>query len=168
MNLIVKSQPNHFSFVMMICISITGIILLLPILIILLRRLIKKTSDFKSIHNHTDSSASTTSSQIDIGSNLHHRYATIGPVHPHIFCNNENITFPHYAKLIQTTIQQNHIEGICGNSTYGTDRLLTFNLNQNQFIPSQSFDIKRRLENRHQIINGGEVNIEHNSTECLS
>ena len=71
-------------------------------------------------------------------------------LHIHIYlCTNGSITSstsPHYAKLIPTTtllrtpslIQQNHIEGICGNSSYSTQRLFTFDMNQNQFIPNES------------------------------
>ncbi|CAF5089333.1 unnamed protein product, partial [Rotaria sp. Silwood1] len=29
-------------------------------------------------------------------------------------------------------------------------------LNQNQFIPSHKINIKRRIDNRHQILGGGE------------
>jgi hypothetical protein len=150
---IIKSQPRHFLLYIIMCVSIIGIILLLPILIILIRRI--KKSDIKSNHNHTNSSASTTSSQVDIGSS-HHRYATIQPY-------NENNSSPHYTKLIPTPnifrTSSIHIEGICGNSAYGTERLFTFDLNQNQVISSQNINIKQRVDNKHQIINGGEVNI---------
>ncbi|CAF4766662.1 unnamed protein product, partial [Rotaria magnacalcarata] len=80
--------------------------------------------------NQTESSASTTSSEIDIGSS-HHRYATIGSsTHPYLVCNNGDKSPSHNTKLVSTTnllrsppiIQQHHIEGICGNSSFGTRR----------------------------------------------
>ncbi|CAF2956266.1 unnamed protein product, partial [Rotaria sp. Silwood2] len=107
---------------------------------------------------------STTSSEIDIGSS-HHRYATIGSSHPYLIYTNGNISSPHHSKLMSTTSLlrspsrslQYHIEGVCGNSSYGTQRLFNFDLNQNQFIPSHKINIKRQIDNRHQILGGGEI-----------
>jgi hypothetical protein len=167
-----QSSSTNFSIYIIICILTMIIILILAVILILIRRLFSNHSKtkkryFTPIHNQTDSSASTTSSEIDMGS-AHHRYATIGSPHSYLVYTNGNISSPsHYAKLLPTTtllrspsiIQQNHIEGICGNSTYGTQRLFTCNLNQNQFIPTDKINIKQRIENRHQILGGGEVNM---------
>jgi len=167
-----QSPSTNFSIYIIICILTMIIILILAVILILIRRLFSNHSKTKKcyltpIHNQTDSSASTTSSEIDMGS-AHHRYATIESPHSYIVYTNGNISSPpHYAKLLPTTtllrspsiIQQNHIEGICGNSTYGTQRLFTCNLNQNQFIPTDKINIKQRIENRHQILGGGEVNM---------
>ena len=124
---------------------------------------------FTPIHNHTNSSTSTTSSDIDFNSSQH-RYATIGSTHPYLLCTNGSVsssTSPHYAKLIPTTtllrtpsiIQQNHIESICGNSSFSTERLLTFDINQHHFISMDQITMKRKLDIRKQIIGGGEVNL---------
>jgi hypothetical protein len=158
-NLMLKSSSNSFSIYMIISILILIIIILiLPMIIILflIRYLFKnkKKNSFTTIN----SSVSTTSSEMDTSSS-HHRYATIG---------SEIISSSPYAKLIPTTInllqsssiiQQNHIESICGNSMYSTQRSFTFNFNQNLFISNQKINIQRRIENQHQIIGGGEVNI---------
>jgi hypothetical protein len=175
--LIQQEQQQHSSYnlwiYIIVCIATMGIILMLGAIIILIRRTLNdhkkiKKHYFTPIHNHTNSSASTTSSDIDFNS-TQHRYATIGPAHPYLLCTNGSITSaasPHYAKLMPTTtllrtpplIQQNHIESICGNSAYSTQRLFSFDMNQNQFIPMHQINIKRRLENRKQIVGGGEVN----------
>lgn len=144
------SQSNYFFIYILICLLIILLILIIPIFILVLIRYFFKKKKFTSI----DSSLSTTSSDLDTNSS-HHRYATIQSSSP-------------YTKLIPTTnllrsspnIQQNHIEGICGNSVYGTQRSFTFNLNQNLFIPNERINFKKRIENRYQIIAGGEVNID--------
>jgi len=157
-NLIHKSSSNSFSIYMIISILILLIIILiLPMIIILflIRYLFKNKK--KNSFTPINSSVSTTSSEMD-SSSSHHRYATIG---------SEIISSSPYAKLIPTTtllrsssiIQQNHIESICGNSMYSTQRSFTFNFNQNLFISNQKINIQRRIENQHQIIGGGEVNI---------
>jgi hypothetical protein len=152
-----------------------AIIFMLGAIFLLIRRTLNdhkklKKHYFTPIHNHTNSSASTTSSDIDFNS-TQHRYATIGPAHPYLLCTNGSITSssspPHYAKLIPTTtllrtpslIQQNHIESICGNSAYSTQRLFTFDVNQNQFIPMNQINIKRKFQTRKQVVGGGEVNL---------
>jgi hypothetical protein len=171
-------QIYHFWIYIIVCLSTMAIILLFGTIILLLRRALNdhkklKKHYFTPIHNHTNSSTSTTSSDIDFNS-TQHRYATIGPSsYPYLLCTNgsikSSISPPHYAKLIPTTtttllrtpslIQQNHIEGICGNSAYSTQRLFTFDMNQNQFIPMNQINIKRKLESRKQILGGGEVNL---------
>jgi hypothetical protein len=167
-----KETYNLWIYII-VCLATMAIILMLGAIIILIRRTLNdhkkiKKHYFTPIHNHTNSSASTTSSDIDFNS-TQHRYATIGPAHPYLLCTNGSITSstsPHYAKLMPTTtllrtpslIQQNHIEGICGNSAYCTQRLFTFDMNQNQFIPMHQINIKRKLESRKQIVGGGEVN----------
>jgi len=145
-NSINQSQSIHFSIYIIICILIIILILLLlPILILFLVRYLFKKNNFTSFH----SSLSTTSSEIDTNSSQH-RYATI-------------ISSSPYAKLIPPinllkSSSNNHIEGICGNSLYSTERSFTFNLNQNFFIPNEKIILKKRMENRYQIIGGGEVN----------
>ncbi|CAF5132881.1 unnamed protein product, partial [Rotaria sp. Silwood1] len=162
-------QSIYFSInIMIICIATIIIILVFALIISLTRCLFNKSLNnkktyFTPIHNHTDSSASTTSSEIDIGSS-HHRYATIGSNHPYLIYTNGNISSSHYSKFMSTTTLLRspskslhyHIEGVCGNSSYGTQRLFSFDLNQNQFIPSHKINIKRRIDNRHQILGGGE------------
>ncbi|CAF1184951.1 unnamed protein product [Rotaria sp. Silwood1] len=163
-------QSIYFSInIMIICIATIIIILVFALIISLTRCLFNKSLNnkktyFTPIHNHTDSSASTTSSEIDIGSS-HHRYATIGSNHPYLIYTNGNISSSHYSKFMSTTTLLRspskslhyHIEGVCGNSSYGTQRLFSFDLNQNQFIPSHKINIKRRIDNRHQILGGGEI-----------
>ncbi|CAF2083900.1 unnamed protein product [Rotaria magnacalcarata] len=168
-----KQATHHFWIYVIVCFSTMAIVLLLGAIIILLKRTLHdhkkiKKHYFTPIHNHTNSSASTTSSDIDFHS-TQHRYATIGSAaHPYLLCTNSSInstTSPHYAKLMPTTTllrtpslyQQNHIEGICGNSAFSTQRLFTFDINQNQFIPMHQINIKRRLESRKQIVGGGEI-----------
>ncbi|CAF0736080.1 unnamed protein product [Adineta steineri] len=169
-----QSQKETYNFwiYVIVCFATMAIILMLGAIIILIQRTLNdhkkiKKHYFTPIHNHTNSSASTASSDIDFNS-TQHRYATIGPTHPYLLCTNGSITSsasPHYAKLMPTTtllrtpslIQQNHIEGVCGNSAYSTQRLFTFDMNQNQFIPMHQINIKRRLESRKQIVGGGEI-----------
>jgi hypothetical protein len=169
-----EKPTYHFWIYIIVCLSTMVIILMLGAIILLIRRTLndhKKLQKhyFTPIHNHTNSSTSTTSSDIDFNS-TQHRYATIGPAHPYLLCTNGSITSsvspPHYAKLMPTTtllrtpslIQQNHVEGVCGNSAFSTQRLFTFDMNQNQFIPMHQINIKKRLESRKQIVGGGEVN----------
>ncbi|UJR14931.1 hypothetical protein I4U23_001913 [Adineta vaga] len=167
----IKTEQTSQSAFILICILMMIMIVILIIIIILIRSIIKNNSQKKNcylspIHNQTNSSASTTSSEID-GTSSHHRYATIGPIHPYSFSAKRNNTSPSYTKLLPTTattlvrsptlIQQNHIEGICGNSTYGTQRIFTFDTSQHQFIPSHHVYITQRVENRHQIFGGGEI-----------
>jgi hypothetical protein len=173
---IIQYQSHHFWIYIIVCLSTMAIILMLGAIIILIRRTLndhKKIQKhyFTPIHNHTNSSASTTSSDIDFNLTQQHRYATIGPAHPYLLCTNGSIKSstspPHYAKLMPTTtllrtpslIQQNHIEGICGNSSYSTQRLFPFDMNQNQFIPMNHINIKKKFESRKQIVGGGEVNL---------
>jgi hypothetical protein len=167
------NQTYHFWIYIIVCLSTMAIILMLGAIIILIRRTLNDHKQirkhyFTPIHNHTNSSTSTTSSDIDFNATPH-RYATIGPSHPYLLCTNGSITSssPHYAKLMPTTtllrtpslIQQNHIEGICGNSAFSTQRLFTFDMNQNQFLPLKQINIKKRIESRKQIVGGGEVNM---------
>jgi hypothetical protein len=174
---IIQQQSHHFSIYIIVCLSTMAIILMLGAIIILIRRTLNDHKKLQKhyctpIHNHTNSSASTTSSDIDFNS-TQHRYATIGPTHPYLLCTNGSLKSsisPHYAKLMPTTsllrtpslIQQNHIEGICGNSSYSTQRLFSFDMNQNQFIPMHHINIKRKFESRKQIVGGGEVNFNLN------
>ncbi|CAF1306945.1 unnamed protein product [Rotaria sordida] len=167
-----QKETYNFTIYIIVCLSTMAIILILAAIIILIRRTLNnhkkiKKHYFTPIHNHTNSSTSTTSSDIDFHSNQH-RYATISSTHPYLLCTNGSInsnTSPHYAKLIPTTtllrtpslIQQNHIESICGNSAFSTQRLFTFDMNQNQFIPMHQINIKRKLEPRKQIVGGGEI-----------
>jgi hypothetical protein len=167
-----EKQTYHFWIYIIVCLSTMVIILMLGAIILLIRRTLNdhkkiRKHYFTPIHNHTNSSTSTTSSDIDFNS-TQHRYATIGPAHPYLLCTNGSITSsssPHYAKLMPTTtllrtpslIQQNHIEGICGNSAFSTQRLFTFDMNQNQFIPMHQINIKKKFESRKQIVGGGEV-----------
>ena len=73
----------------------------------------------------------------------------------------QQIYYDQYNKIISKVV--------CGNSAYGTERLLTFDLNRNQFIPSENINIKQRIDNRYQIIHGGEVNIKRKSLMfCVS
>ncbi|CAF1589518.1 unnamed protein product [Adineta ricciae] len=169
-----QTQKETYSFwiYIIVCLATMGIVLMLGAIIILIQRTLNdhkkiKKHYFTPIHNHTNSSASTTSSDIDFNSSQH-RYATIGPAHPYLLCTSGSITSapsPHYAKLMPTTtllrtpslLQQNHIESICGNSAYWTQRLFTFDMNQNQFIPMHQINIKRKLEARKQVVGGGEI-----------
>ena len=167
-----QTEAIQFSIYTIICLSIVIIILLFLMISYLIRRLFNininhKKHYFIPNHDHTDSLASTTSSDIDIGS-FQHRYATIGTIHPYITCTNGNISTEHYTKLVSTSgllrsssiiQQQHHIEGVCGNSSYGTERLFNLNLKQNQFIPTHKISIKQRIDNRHQIHGSGEVNV---------
>jgi hypothetical protein len=154
-----SSTSIDISIYIIICLLIIMIILILPIIIILCTRNLFQNK--KRYFTPINSSISTTSSEIDTSSS-HHRYATIGPIQP-----NGSIASSPYAKLIPTTnlvrspsiIQENHIESICGNSAYGTQRSFSFHFNENLFISSQKIQIIRRVENRHQMIRGGEVNI---------
>ena len=159
--------------------STMAIILMLATIIILIRRTLNDQKKlrkhyFTPIHNQTHSSASTTSSEIDFNSSQH-RYATIGPganLHPYLLCTNGSLTSsngPHYAKLmpqITTTllrtpshIQQNHIEGICGNNALNTTRIFQLDFNVKQFLPMNQIYLKRKIECRQQLIGGGEVMI---------
>ena len=174
-----QTKAIHFSIYIIICISIIIIILLFLMIAYIIGHLFNiNINDTKHYfipnHNHTDSLASTTSSDIDIGS-FQHRYATIGTIHPYITCTNGTISTEHCTKLVSTSsllqsssiIQQHHIEGICGNSSYGCERLLNFNLKQNQFIPTHKINIKQRIENRHQIRSGGEVNVRNTDDQRI-
>jgi hypothetical protein len=174
---IVDEQISYTSYFhrwiyIIVCIATMAIILMLAAILILIRRTLNdhkriRKHYFTPIHNHTHSSASTTSSDIDFNS-TQHRYATIGPAHPYLVCTNGSLTpssSPHYAKLMPTAtllrtpslFQQNHIEGVCGNSALSTQRLFNFDLNQNQFIPMNQVTIKRKFDCRQQLIGGGEV-----------
>ena len=143
----IESSSIDVPIYVLIWISMIIIILIVPIIIIfLLQNFLRKK---KSCFTPINSSVSTASSDIDTSSS-HHRYATIG-------------SSP-YAKLIPTTllrspltIQSNHIEGICGNSAYNTQRAFAFHLDQNLFIPNDKIHIKNRIENRYQLLGGGEV-----------
>ncbi len=127
----INKQSNHlFIYIIISILIIIIIILILPIIILFLIRYLFKKKNFIPIN----SSLSTTSSEIDTNSS-HHHYATIGG-----------------------SLSTIHIEGICGNSVYSTQRSFIFNLNQNLFISNERINIKKRIENRHQIIGGGEVN----------
>ncbi|CAF1051429.1 unnamed protein product [Adineta ricciae] len=165
----IKTEQTSQSVLILIGILIMIMIVILIIIICLIRSLTKNYSDRKKsylspMHNQTDSSASTTSSEIDATSS-HHRYATIGPMSPYsLSTKGGNLVCPSYAKLIPTTLirspsltQQYHIEGVCGNSTYGSQRVFTFDTDQHQFIPSHHITITQRFENRHQILGGGEI-----------
>ena len=169
------ASHNRWIYII-VCVATMAIVFMLATILILIRRTLMdhkqiKKHYFTPIHNHTHSSASTTSSDIDFGSSQH-RYATIGPAHPYLLCTSGgsmgSSSSPHYAKLMPTNvtttllrtpalIQQNHVEGICGNSAYGTQRLFTFDLNQHQFVPMNQITIKRILECRKQVVGGGEV-----------
>lgn len=165
-------QTYNLWIYIVVCLATMAIVLLLGAIVLLIQRTLNdhkkiKKHYFTPIHNHTNSSASTTSSDIDFNS-TQHRYATIGPAHPYLLCTNGSLassTSPHYAKLMPTAtllrtpslIQQNHIEGVCGNSAYCTQRMFSFDMNQNQFIPLQQISIKRKFESRRQLIGGGEV-----------
>jgi hypothetical protein len=167
-----RQSSEHRWIYVLVCVATMAIILMLAAILILIRRTIhdhKKLRKhyFTPIHNHTHSSASTTSSDIDFNS-TQHRYATIGPAHPYLLCTNGSLasnSSPHYAKLMPTatllrspsTVQQTHIEGVCGNSALSTQRLFTFDINQNQFIPCSRITIKRKVECRKQLLGGGEV-----------
>lgn len=167
-----QEKTYHFWIYIIVCLATMVIVFMLSAIIILIRRTLNdhknlKKHYFTPIHNQTNSSASTASSDIDFHS-TQHRYATIGSAHPYLLCTNGSInssTSPPYAKLIPTATllrtpslyQQNHIEGICGNSAFSTQRLFTFDMNQNQFIPMNQITIKRKLECRKQIVGGGEV-----------
>ena len=80
----------HYWIYMIVCLSTMAIILMLGAIIFLIRRTLNdhqklKKHYFTPIHNHTNSSTSTTSSDIDFNS-TQHRYATIGPAHPYLLC----------------------------------------------------------------------------------
>ena len=172
-----QSQPKqpayHLWIYVIVCVATMAIILMCAAILVLIRRTLtdhKKIRKhyFTPIHNHTHSSASTTSSDIDFNT-TQHRYATIGPAHPYLLCTNGSLSStssPHYAKLMPTAtllrtpslIQQNHIEGVCGNSALSTLRTFNFDLNQNQFIPMHQIQIKRKVDCRTQLLGGGEVN----------
>jgi len=171
----IRKSTYHFWIYVIVCFSTMAIILMFGAILLLIRRTINDQKKlrkhyFTPIHNHTNSSASTTSSDIDFTSTPH-RYATIGPAHPYLLCTNNTIKStstlaqPHYAKLMPTMtllrtpsiIQQNHIESICGNSAMSTQRLFTFDMNQNQFIPMHQITIKKKFELKKQIVQGGEV-----------
>lgn len=176
-----KTIETHSSYqrwvYLIVSASTMAILLMLTAIIVLIRRTYNDQKKlrkhyFTPIHNQTHSSASTTSSDIDFNSSQH-RYATIGPAaasaHPYLLCTNGSLASSnghHYAKLMPTTttllrapshIQQQHIEGICGNSTYSTERIFNFDFNANQFIPMNQIEIKRKIECRQQLIGGGEV-----------
>lgn len=156
--------------------STMAIIFMLTAIIILIRRTYNDQKQlrkhyFTPIHNQTHSSASTTSSDIDFNSSQH-RYATIGPsVQHYLSCTNPSLVSSnghhHYAKLIAPTtttllrtpshFQQQHIEGICGNSAYTTTRVFNFDFNPNQFISMNQIHIQRQMPSRQQLIGGGEV-----------
>lgn len=169
----VRVHPQqHVSPILLLIGTLTIVMfLILTVIGILVRSLLKNSAKSKGcylspIHNQTDSSASTASSEMD-ASSAHHRYATIGSAHPYSYETTGSVVSPPYAKLLPTTTllrslpihQTQHIEGVCGNSTYGTRRLFTFDMNQKQFIPGHSLHIRQRVENRHQILGGGEVDI---------
>ena len=145
-----QSSSINYPMYLIICLAMMLIILLFPILLIMLvRNLIKfKKPSFSPIN----SSISTTSSDLDTNSS-HHRYAAVR-------------SSSSYTKLIPTinpirrlpsTKQYNHIEGICGNSAYGSERTFTFNFNKNFFLPNERIHLKQRMINRHQLLGGGEV-----------
>lgn len=171
--LLSNKSSYHFWIYIIICLSTMAIILMLGAIILLIRRTLNEHQKlrkhyFTPIHNHTNSSTSTTSSDIDFNS-TQHRYATIGPAQPYLLCTNGSIrssSSPHYAKLMPPTttllrtpslIQQNHVEGICGNSALSTPRMFTFDMNENQFLPLHQIKITRKLDIRKQLIGGGEV-----------
>ena len=160
-----------FGLYLVLGLLIAAIILIVVIILLLVRCALKKKAKmrkryFTPMHNQTDSSVSTTSSEIDIAS-TRHRYATIASTHPYLLCNNGSITSSYYTKSIPTTsvirspslIQQHHIEGICGNSAFSTQRLFQLDLKENQFLPSHLIQLKQRIDNRHQTLAGGEVTI---------
>jgi hypothetical protein len=129
---------------------------------------------FTTIHNQTNSSVSTTCSDIDLTS-TQHAYASINPYH---YCTNECLPglpsnskqhMPLTTSLLRSpsTIQQYHIEGICGNSSFSTQRIIQWNIHEHQFIPNEWIHQQQRLENRHQLLQGGEVNYTLNLIERL-
>lgn len=142
------SSSINYPIYLIVCLSIMFIILFLPILlIVLLRNFFKyRKPSFSSIN----SSISTTSSELDSNSS-HHRYATVR-------------SSP-YAKLIPMNTSKrssmnkihHHIEGVCGNSAYASDRTLMFNFNQNLLISKEKIHFHQRMTYRHQVVGGGEV-----------
>ena len=145
--LILQNPSIDLSIYLILCLSMMSIILILPIVIFLLIRNLVKNQR----HSFTpiNSSVSTASSEID-SSSSQHRYATIESAP--------------YTKLISTsatpmTNQQNHIEGICGNSAYGAQRSFALNFNRNLFVSKERIRLNKRIKNRYQLLGGGEVNI---------
>ena len=174
----IQSPSIDFWLYVIICLCTIALTFILTIIISLLRRTFRQHSKMKRqyftpIHHHTDTSVSTTSSDIDIGP-MHHRYATIRSMHPYLRGTNDRLTpsiSPHYARLMSTTslirppsvTQQVHVEGICGNSALSTERLFQFDLNAIQFIPNHQIHVKRRVDNRRQILGDGEVMVTTNA-----
>lgn len=175
---LIQSRTNESSEILffsinfiLISISTILIVLILALIISLTQCLFNKSfhmhkTYFTPITHRTGSTTSTTSSQIDMNSSQH-RYATIGSANsPYFSCTNGNISPNQYRKLASTTtllrspsiFQQHHIEGVCGNSSYYTRRIFALDFNQNQFIPSNRINIKQKIDTRHQILGGGEVN----------
>ena len=139
---ILPTSSIHYPIYLILCLSIMFIILFLPILLILLLRNFFKYR--KPSFSPINSSISTTSSELDSNSS-HHRYATVR-------------SSP-YAKLIPTKrLSINNIEGVCGNSAYGSERTFMFNFNQNLLIPKEKIHLQGQMTNRHQLLGGGEVN----------
>lgn len=160
-----------FGLYLVLGLLIVAIILIVVIIVLLVRCALKKKAKmrkryFTPMHNQTNSSVSTTSSEIDIAS-TQHRYATIASTHPYLLCNNGSSTSSYYTKAIPTTnlirspslTQQHHIEGICGNSAFSTQRLFQLDLKENQCIPSHLIHLKQKIDNQHQSRAGGEVTI---------
>ena len=141
----IRPSPSiHLPTYLILCLAMMIIILILPIIILLLIRNLFKNS--KHSFTPINSSVSTASSEMD-SSSSHHRYATIRSTP--------------YTKLTSTTIGSttNHIEGICGNSAYAAQRSFALNFNGNLFVSNERIQIKNRIENRYQLLGGGEVNI---------
>ena len=179
-NSAMSPAPVDFGLYLVLGLMIVAIILIVLVIILLVRCALNKRAKmrkryFTPMHNQTNSSVSTTSSEIDIIS-TRHRYATIASTHPYLLCNNGSITSSYYAKSIPTTslirspslLQQQHVEGICGNSAFSTQRLFQLDLNEKQFVPRHLIHFKQRIENRHQSLAGGEVRITADSQTLTS
>ncbi|CAF1013674.1 unnamed protein product [Didymodactylos carnosus] len=78
-------------------------------------------------------------------------YASYGTskAHQHLYCSScyssSKTTTPTKMVVPMTHDQSLHIQGVCGNSQYYTQRLLGFDLARAQFIPSSSITIKRKF-----------------------
>lgn len=144
------SSSIDYPIYLMICLSIMLIILLFPILLIMLVRNLMKLR--KPSFSPINSSISTTSSELD---SSHHRYATVRSS-----SYTKLIPIANPIRRLSSMKKHHHIEGICGNNAYGSQRTFTFNFNKNFFISKERIHLKQRIINRHQLVGGGDVKIQ--------
>ena len=135
-------STNQFSIYVLICISIVSLVSLSPLIIWLFYRIFSQRTKTSFL----SSSSSISSTEFNSRSSSH-RYASIAS--------------SSYGKVRPTAnflrLPNRHFEGICGNSSYATERAFSMNFEPNMFRSIEQIRIRNKLNNRYQLLGGGEV-----------